>query len=86
MHGLYKVNTMAFQNAVSRHLKIKARIDLDETGVKHFELPEDAVFLLRSDKAVLENTADFVKIERNIEAIEDLISIVYNFIDYSESK
>jgi hypothetical protein len=70
----------------SKSSKIKARIDLDETGLKHFELPEDAVFLLRSDKAVLKNTADFVKIERNIEAIDDLISIVCNFIDYSESK
>lgn len=70
----------------SKTPKIKAHIDLDDTGLKNFELPEDAVFLLRTDKVVLKNTADFVKIERNIDAIEDLMSIVSNFIDHAESK
>lgn len=65
---------------------IKAQINLDDMAFKNFELPENAVFLIRDDKAVLKNIDDFVKIERNIADLDDLISIVSNFIDYIESK
>jgi len=66
--------------------KNKAQISLDGEALKSFEIPKDAVFLVRDDKVILKNSADFVKIERNLSDADDLVSLINYFIDESESK
>lgn len=67
-------------------VKIKAQINLDDTGLKTFELPNNSVFLVRDDKVLFKTTDDFVKIERPLAEIEDLIMLVNSFIDENESQ
>lgn len=66
--------------------KIKASISLDNSDYSQFEVPANAVFLVGSYSTVLKMNSDIVKIERTLDKISDLISIVSNFIDYAESK
>lgn len=66
--------------------KIKAEINLDETGLKKFEIPADSVFLVSDTNVHMKRNEDFVKIEKTVSEIDDLISIAQNFIDHNESK
>lgn len=66
--------------------KIKAQIDLDDTGLKKFEVPANSVFLTTESNVYMKNNDDFIKIERTVSEIDDLISIVQRFINHRESK
>lgn len=66
--------------------KIKAEINLDDTGLKKFEIPSDSVFLVSNTNVHIKRNEDFVKIEKTVSEIDDLISIAQNFIDHRESK
>lgn len=74
------------KNDKSKTKKMKAQINLDELGLKQFEVPADCSFLINEHKVVLQNNEAFVKIRRTLADIEDLISIVTYFIDCAESK
>lgn len=70
----------------SKTKNMKAQINLDDLGLKQFEIPSDCSFLINNQKVVLLNNESFVKIRRTVADIEDLISIVSDFIGYAESK
>lgn len=65
---------------------MKAQINLDDLGLTQFEIPSDCSFLTNNQKVVLQSNESFVKIRRTVADIEDLISIVSEFIGYAESK
>ncbi len=66
--------------------KSRPQINLDNSGSLSLDLPENIVFLLGDGNAVLKNTNDFVKIERSVKNIDELISIVSYLVEYDESK
>lgn len=74
------------KNDTSKNKNIKAQINLDEQGLKEFEVPANCSFLINDHKVVLQNNEVFVKIRRTLADIEVLVSIVTNFIDHAESK
>lgn len=84
---LYKVyKPVSMKSNPYKMKKIKATINIDNSGFVDFEVPTDAVFLVGISSTVLKMNYDLVKIERTLDNISDLISIISNFIDYSESK
>lgn len=66
--------------------KMKVQISLDNQALTTLEFPVNSVLLVEADRVILKNTDDFVKIERPLSEIDDLISIVSSFIDEMESK
>jgi hypothetical protein len=66
--------------------KIKAEINIDNTGIKKFEIPADSIFLVSNTNVHIKKYEDFVKIEKTVADIEELISVAQNFIDHRESK
>lgn len=74
------------KNDKSKTKKMKAQINLDESGLKQFEVPADCSFLINEHKVVLQSNESFVKIRRTVADIEDLITIVSSFIGDAESK
>ena len=73
-------------NDKSKTKNMKAQINLDDLGLKQFEIPADCSFLTNNQKVVLQSNESFVKIRRTVADIEDLITIVSSFIGDAESK
>jgi hypothetical protein len=74
------------KNDKSKTKNMKAQINLDDLGLKQFEIPVDCSFLTNNQKVVLQSNESFVKIRKTVADIEDLISIVSSFIGDAESK
>lgn len=74
------------KNDKSKTKNMKAQLNLDDLGLKQFEIPTDCSFLTNNQKVVLQSNKSFVKIRRTVADIDDLISIVSSFIGDAESK
>jgi len=74
------------KNDKSKTKNMKAQLNLDDLGLKQFEIPTDCSFLTNNQKVVLQSNESFVKIRRTVADIDDLISIVSSFIGDAESK
>lgn len=84
---LYKVHKEIKPNNNKSKIKnIKAELILEDVGQRTIEFPENTVLLINEDKALLKTNSDFIKIERSLDDIGDLISFLSDFIDEIESK
>lgn len=84
---LYKVHKATkSKNSKSKIKNIKAELILENVGQRAIEFPENTVLLINEDKVLLKTNSDFIKIERSLDDIGDLISFLSNFIDEMESK
>lgn len=83
---LYKVHKATKSNNKSKIKNIKAELILDKVGQRTIEFPENTVLLINEDNVLLKTNSDFIKIERSLDDIGDLISFLSDFIDEIESK
>lgn len=84
---LYKVHKeIKSNNNKSKIKNIKAELILEDVGQRTIEFPENTVLLINEDKVLLKTNSDFIKIERSLDDIGDLISFLSDFIDEIESK